>query len=102
MLQAWGDVAAKGITINGLPLMLHQPGFLDTADLDLYFRDCVIGGQSSFMVPVRGKEQIKTRIILEVSSVEPSPLPLVQRAQADGGRADCLTGERQWHNRTGN
>jgi hypothetical protein len=106
VLQAREEVLAKGITINGLPLMLKQPGYMDIADLDLYFRDCVIGGPGSFMVPVRGKEHlkeaIKTKIILEVSGIDPSPHPLVQRAQANGGRADCLKGESQWRNRMGN
>lgn len=106
VLQAREEVLARGITINGLPLMLKKPGYMDVADLDLYFRDCVIGGQGSFMVPVRDKghlkEAIKTKIILEVSGIDPSPHPLVQRAQADGGRVDCLKGETQWRSRTGN
>jgi hypothetical protein len=58
------------------------------------------------MVPVRDKghlkEAIKTKIILEVSGLEPSPHPLVQWAQADGGRVDCLRGEAQWRSRMGN
>jgi hypothetical protein len=39
------EVLAHNVTINGLPIMLKRPaGNWETADLDLYFRDCVIGG----------------------------------------------------------
>ena len=100
VLQAREEVLAKGITINGLPLMLKKPSYREVTDLDLYFRDCVIGGQGSFMVPVRDKAQIKeaikTKIILEVSGLTPSLRPLLQRAQAEGDRADCLAGENRW------
>jgi hypothetical protein len=86
--------------------MLKKPGYMDVDDLDIYFSECVIGGQGSFMVPVRDKghlkEAIKTKIILEVSGIDTSPHRLVQRAQTNGGRADCLKGETQWRNRMGN
>jgi hypothetical protein len=102
--MARDDAVAKGITINGLPLMLRRPGYLDIAELDQYYRDCVIGGQSAFMVPVRGREQfpqaIKTKILLEIAGLTP-PDPLVRRIQA-GSRADCLIGETQWRDRMGN
>ena len=52
--------------------MLKKPGSLDDPDLDLYFRDCVIGGQGAFMVPARERSQfqqaIKAKILLEVSA----------------------------------
>jgi hypothetical protein len=31
-----------------------SPGYMDVDDLDLYFRNRVIRGQGSFMMPVRG------------------------------------------------
>ena len=105
VMQARDEAIAKGITINGLPLMLKQPGYMDIDDLDLYFRDCVIGGQGSFMVPVHDKghvnKAIKTKIILEVSGLEPSTPQPVQRVQADGRRVNCLGGEAQWRSRMG-
>ena len=71
------DALAKGITINGLPLMLKRPGYLDIAELDVYYRDCVIGGQGSFMIPVRDREQfpqaIRTKIILEIADRRARP-----------------------------
>src|SRR5436305_4904951 len=35
----------KGITINGLPIMVKEPSYAtDIENLDLYYEDCVIGG----------------------------------------------------------
>jgi hypothetical protein len=94
--EARADVLAKGITINGLPIMLKEPrGYWDIKDLDLYYRDCVIGGVGAFMVPAREKAQfreaIKTKIVREVAGLT-EPAPLIQFAQAGGG-ADCRAGE---------
>ena len=57
VMQARDEALAKGITINGLPIMLRKPGYLDIPDLDVYYKDCVIGGQGAFMVPVRERDQ---------------------------------------------
>ena len=66
VIQARDDAVAKGITINGLPIMLRKPGYLDIPELDVYYKDCVIGGQGAFTVPVRERDQfieaIKTKI----------------------------------------
>ncbi len=58
---------AKGITINGLPI-------LDViADLDAYFATQVIGGPGAFLVPARGLEDfatsIRRKLLLEVAGV---------------------------------
>jgi hypothetical protein len=104
--QARDEAVARGITINGLPIMLKKPGSLDDPDLDLYFRDCVIGGHGAFMVPAREKSQfqqaIKTKIILEVSGLTSPPAPLVRRVQTGEARADCMAGETRWRERMGN
>src|SRR5580704_19232955 len=52
-------VVEKGITINGLPIMLKRPTFanIDIEDLDIYYEDCVIGGPGAFVVPIREREQ---------------------------------------------
>jgi hypothetical protein len=102
--QARDEAVAKGITINGLPILLKRgSGYWDVADLDLYYRDCVIGGQGAFMVPVREREQfpqaVKTKIILEIAGIAP-PEPLVKPAQATTS-PNCLAGE-TWRERWGN
>ena len=70
---ARAEALAEGVTINGLPIMLKAPGYLDIPDLDAYYRDCVIGGQGAFVVPARDREQfpaaIKTKILLEVAGL---------------------------------
>ena len=91
--NARDEAVAKGITINGLPVMLKRPsGRGDLENLDLYFRDCVIGGPGAFMIPVRERqhfaEAIKTKIIREIAGIPAEPL--VQRAQATPSM-DCTT-----------
>jgi hypothetical protein len=100
------DVLAKGITINGLPIMLQRPNFggVDLAELDIYFEDCVIGGPGAFVVPIRArekfKEAIRTKLILEVAGRTPEPR--IVPAAADAPRVSCTIGERMWQQRWGN
>ncbi|KAA2235971.1 DUF1194 domain-containing protein [Salinarimonas soli] len=102
--EARDEAVAQGITINGLPIMLKQPGYLDIADLDAYFRACVIGGVGAFVVPARDKgqfpEAIKTKIVMEVSGLTP-PEPLIRFAAAPSP-PDCRSGESQWRGGSGN
>lgn len=95
------ELVAKGIVINGLPIMLKLPsGYFDIPDLDRYYADCVIGGTGAFMIPIKERRefQIATRrkLLLEISSLEPpARLIRVQGQPAEGG-SDCFIGERQW------
>ena len=104
VMPARDEAVAKGITINGLPIMLRKPGYLDIPDLDVYYKDCVIGGLGSFVVPVRERDQfpqtIKTKILLEIASLEPSAARILP-IQATP-RTNCLIGETQWRDRMGN
>ncbi len=104
VMEARQEALAKGIIINGLPIMLRKPGYLDIPELDVYYKDCVIGGQGSFMVPVRERDQfvdaIKTKILLEVANLMPDQ-SLVHRIQ-DIPRTNCLVGEMQWRDRWSN
>ncbi len=101
-------VVARGITINGLPLMLKESGgsLLDIGDLDIYYEDCVIGGPGAFVIPVRGTHEfadaIKTKLVLEIAGVRPPPAPLVRHASAAEPRVSCSIGERMWMERWGN
>jgi hypothetical protein len=89
----------QGIIINGLPLMMKRDtNGLDLADLDLYYRDCVITGPGAFMIPVRGKEEfrdaIRTKIIREIAAVPaPDSLSILLASEESGPRADCMAGE---------
>ncbi len=99
------EALAQGITINGLPLMLKRPDSIwDIDNLDLYYRDCVIGGPGAFMIPVREKQQfahaIRTKIVREIAA-QPQPHVLVQPAQAEA-LVNCLAGEIRTRQRRGN
>jgi len=95
----------KGITINGLPIMVKEPSPLtmDIDNLDWYYEDCVIGGPGSFVVSINDrdkfKEAIRTKLILEVAGRTPEH-PLVPVAKKEP-RVPCLTGEKIWQYRWG-
>jgi hypothetical protein len=76
--DARDDAVAKGLTINGLPLLLKRrmASAYDVENLDEHYRDCVIGGPGSFMLPVQDRSQfaeaIKAKIIREIAGREPA------------------------------
>lgn len=100
------ELAAQGITINGLPLLIGGAGgFLDIELLDLYYEDCVIGGPGAFLVPVTDMAHfgsaIRRKLILEIAGVPSRHLPgivpaAVRPTQAERPLVDCLIGERLW------
>lgn len=100
VLVARDQLVADGIVINGLPIMLKQGGggFGSIHDLDVYYRDCVIGGVGAFTVPVRERgqlaEAIRRKLVLEIAGLTPAPEARVFRAST----TDCLIGERQRRN----
>ena len=55
------EVLAKGITINGLPIMLKRPmsSTMDIDNLDVYFEDCVIGGPGAFVIADQGARAVQ-------------------------------------------
>jgi len=95
----------KGITINGLPIMVKEPSYatMDIDDLDLYYEDCVIGGPGSFVVAIKDrdkfKEAIRTKLILEVAGRTPDHR-VVPAAEKEP-RVPCLIGEKIWQDRWG-
>ena len=99
------EVLAKGIVINGLPIMLKRlnPATMDIPDLDIYYEDCVIGGPGAFVLPIhereKFKEAIRTKLVLEIAAREP-PARVI-RAQAKAPRVSCTIGERMWQERWG-
>lgn len=96
---------AKGITINGLPVILKRGGFggLPEPDmLDAYYRDCVIGGPGAFTVAVRSPQQfadaIRRKLVLEIAGAVPEAMPAAFIPAQSGG-TDCMIGEKtrpQW------
>ncbi len=82
----WGDYVtvsrdkaiAAGVTINGLPIINDRPGpsgWSQMRDLDLYYRDCVIGGPGAFIVVANTFEDfaaaVRRKLILEISGYSP-------------------------------
>jgi hypothetical protein len=100
------EVLAKGITINGLPIMLNRQNFggMDIGELDIYYEDCVIGGPGAFVVSIKERdkftEAIRTKLVLEIAGRTPDPRVLP--ASADKPRISCTIGERLWQQRWGN
>jgi hypothetical protein len=96
---------AKGITINGLPIMVKEPSYstMDIDNLDFYYEDCVIGGPGSFVVSIkdrdRFKEAIRTKLLLEVAGRTPEQriVPVAEKEP----RVPCLIGEKIWQDRWG-
>jgi hypothetical protein len=96
---------AKGVTINGLPIMAKETNYatMDIENLDFYYEDCVIGGAGSFVVPIKNKEKfkeaIRTKLVMEVAGRVPEPrtIPVATREP----RVSCLIGEKIWQERWG-
>jgi hypothetical protein len=121
VLEARKSVLDRGITINGLPIMLNKPmEFYDIDHLDRYYKDCVIGGPAAFIVPVfdlrHFASTIRKKLVMEIAGVEvapdvaaiqyadamePDPLPgspYAQRVQLKlpKEKTDCMIGEKVW------
>ncbi len=100
VLAARADALAKGIVINGLPLMTREGmgsrWHLD--DLDDYYRNCVTGGPASFVIPVldwsKFPEAVRQKLVLELASAPTAPLPLLKASTEP--EYDCLVGEKVW------
>jgi Protein of unknown function (DUF1194) len=96
---------AKGIVINGLPIMVNEPSYstMDIDNLDWYYEDCVIGGPGSFVVSIKDrdkfKEAIRIKLILEVAGRTPERR-IVPAAEKEP-RVPCLIGEKIWQERWG-
>jgi len=103
VVEAREAVLARGITINGLPIMLHADFFggYSIRELDIYYEDCVIGGPGAFLITVesidRIAEAIRRKLVLEIAGAPARIMP-AQLAEAEP-RIDCLIGEklrRRW------
>ncbi|WP_448187648.1 DUF1194 domain-containing protein [Azospirillum sp. sgz301742] len=79
LLPVRDALVAKGITINGLPIVNDRPnpwGGEPPRDLDQYYRNNVIGGPGAFIVVADGfdafAQAILTKLLLEIAGTDPS------------------------------
>ncbi len=97
------QVIEQGIAINGLPIVLHNGGggysLFNIPNLDIYYRDCVIGGPGAFMVTVddtNGFEKaIRRKLVLEISGLTPRLMLAAETVPTAPQRTDCLIGEKK-------
>ncbi len=82
---------ARDVTINGLPILDNGGGPFsryNIADLDLYYRDCVIGGPGAFLVVAADFKDfaraVRRKLIFEIAGRMPGTAARLQPAQATG------------------
>jgi hypothetical protein len=87
------EILAKGVTINGLPIMTPADQFdvYYLPDLDKYYAGCVIGGPGAFIQVAHGFEDLaralRRKLILEISDAGTRANPLLVRIAASTPRA---------------
>ena len=87
------EVVARGIVINGLPIISGDYGTGDwgayPGEIDKYYMHCVIGGQGSFMVPAKGFQEFITamrrKLVLEISDAGSASAVIVKVAAQGQG-----------------
>jgi len=92
------ELARAGVEINGLPFMVKAAGGpYSIPDLDLYYQDCVITGESAFVIPIHQIDRlvisIRQKLVLEIAGLRPPPNPRLRRVFA----GDCQIGEKLRH-----
>ncbi|KSV92451.1 DUF1194 domain-containing protein [Sinorhizobium sp. GL28] len=98
---ARNSTVARGIVIDGLPIMLKTHAASDSAsipDLDAYYRECVIGGDGAFLMKVSDSGEfasaILRKLITEISGLEVSRMePATVRPVQAGSGYNCFIGE---------
>ncbi len=112
---------AKGITINGLPILNQREGPSGRPQvkaLDLYYRDCVIGGPGAFHIVAQNFKDfaraVLRKLILEIADARPDTDPSrgqvrprrwhglpgnpnLIRVAGDRKAPPCYIGEQRWH-----
>lgn len=104
--QARDRAVASGLTINALPILNERPspyGFPKLDDLDIYYEECVIGGDGAFAIVAKGinsfASAVRRKMILEVAGITPEkPVRAVPAALGNGPDGyNCDIGEQQLH-----
>jgi hypothetical protein len=92
--QVRDEIAAKRITINGLPVIsTGEYGQGDWGiyygEIENYYVNCVIGGPRAFAIPARGfqefAEAVRRKLVLEISDSGSAPSPLIRTGAAPKG-----------------
>lgn len=88
--EARDVLVGRGIVINGLPIVTKSPDdWMTMPDLDDYYEHCVIGGEGSFMIPVRGMTNftaaLQMKLVMEIAGI-----------RADRPRIVPAAAGRQW------
>jgi len=96
VVLARDEAIAQGIVINGLPIMFgRSQNSPEMNGLDVYYKECVVGGAGAFVIPLHDPEQfamvIRTKIMREIAGIEDRH-PQIIPAQS---RMNCVTGERK-------
>ena len=109
ILDARNQVLAKNITINGLPLLFKRPqdSWFDIPNLDEYYIKCVIGGPSSFSIPVHDivdfQSALRMKLVLEIASqsLHQNEIDWTRNFVITKTNYDelCTIGERLWDER---
>ena len=87
------EIVAKGIAINGLPIMTEADKFdvYYLPDLDKYYAGCVIGGPGAFIQIAHGFEDLsralRRKLLLEISDAGASKNPLLVKVAASPPRS---------------
>jgi Protein of unknown function (DUF1194) len=97
------QILADGITINGLPVLVkptQQWSAWDAPDLDIYYRDCVIGGDGHFSIPILTEADFATatrqKLLREIAAIAPpARLVRVQREAPTPPGYHCTQVERR-------
>jgi hypothetical protein len=112
VVPARDAAVARRITVNGLPIINDRFNIsrAPMPNLDLYYRNCVIGGPGAFIVVAHGfrsfAQAIRRKLILEIAGTTPPDQPLNSTipgyAQADNKSSSprwvppCDEGERRF------
>ncbi len=104
VVTARDEIAARGITVNGLPIVLRRTdSAFDIPNLDAYYEDCVITGAGSFSAPVESFDDlgptIRGKLVLEIAGLPPRLVPAQFLDEPAREKADCLIGEKLWRQR---
>lgn len=103
---------AAGVTVNGLPILDEGGGmysWFNIPNLDLYYRDCVIGGPGAFLVVAQNfndfARAVRRKLILEIAERTPFGGARLIPAQAQTTAPEsppCDIGEQLRRNRWDN